>query len=297
MTTVGWICNLDADLELADPDGFAPSARLRQQVDAMAERLLATARAACPRVQHVRIDDGGAPTVCQAWCATPRARAQATRHGVALPAAPALAVLQRVNHRSFAAGFGLGLPHAAFVTSLPQLEAMLTASHPARVWLCKRPFGFSGRGHKRVGGVLAGGDRRWAEASMTAYGRGLMVEPLVAVEAEFALHAWLDADGTCLTGRPTTLVTDERGAWLRSEAATDLVEQERQQLDAAHALAAAELSAAGYFGPFSIDAFRYRDERGELRFHALSELNARYSMGFFVGLAERLEEWLLRVRR
>lgn len=72
-------------------------------------------------------------------------------------------------------------------------------------------------------------------------------------------------------------------------------DHEREPLHAAHAVAARAVTAAGYFGPFSTDAFRYRDDDGKLHFHALSELNARYSMGFFVGLADYMQEWARRI--
>ena len=42
------------------------------------------------------------------------------------------------------------------------------------------------------------------------------------------------------------------------------------------------LASAGYFGPFGIDAHRYELE-GKSGFCALSEINARYTMGFVTG--------------
>jgi hypothetical protein len=45
----------------------------------------------------------------------------------------------------------------------------------------------------------------------------------------------------------------------------------------------AALRANGYWGPFGIDAYEYRDKHGEGHFQPRSELNARYSMGFAVG--------------
>ncbi|MFK7740517.1 MAG: hypothetical protein AB8H80_09340 [Planctomycetota bacterium] len=130
---------------------------------------------------------------------------------------------------------------------------------------------------------------------MQSYGLGLMVEPFVAIEAEFALHSWLGGDGECVTGDPTRLVTDDRGAWRRSELGAALSVTERDQLDEAHSIAAGALRAANYSGPFSIDAFRYRDEGRQLQFCALSEINARYSMGFFVGMRGCCAEWMQRV--
>lgn len=295
MITVGWILNLDADLELADPSGFTSTRRLAQQTNVLADRLLVAANGAEQRVRHVRLASGSHATTCQAWCPTPRAHAAARAMGHELPAMPSLQVIQQVNHRAFAAGFGQGLTDATFVTSTHELDALMQAAAPENGWLLKRPFGFSGRGQKRVSSVPTGGDRRWVEASMVEYGRGLMVEPFVTIDQEFALHSWLGRDGQCLTGQPTRLITNELGAWVGSEPSPKLHDQEREQLHAAHAVAARALSAAGFFGPFSTDAFRYRADDGRLHFHALSELNARYSMGFFVGLADCLEEWGRRI--
>ncbi len=48
-------------------------------------------------------------------------------------------------------------------------------------------------------------------------------------------------------------------------------------------LVADALSRAGYFGPFGVDAYRYRDREQQLRLQPRSEINARYTMGFAVG--------------
>ena len=45
------------------------------------------------------------------------------------------------------------------------------------------------------------------------------------------------------------------------------------------------LSGAGYFGPFGVDAFTYRDRVGNVCVQPRSEINARYTMGFAVGFA------------
>ena len=49
------------------------------------------------------------------------------------------------------------------------------------------------------------------------------------------------------------------------------------RLEAAAAAAGYALARAGYFGPFGIDAFRHRTDRGEV-LNALSEINARFTM-------------------
>jgi hypothetical protein len=123
-----------------------------------------------------------------------------------------------------------------------------------------------------------------------------MVEPFVIIEREYALHSWLTKDGICKTGAPTQLITDESGAWVTSKPAHDLAASEQESLEHAHLLVADRLQEVGYFGPFSTDAFRYVNEVGRICFHPMSELNARYSMGFFVGFANMQDEWAALVR-
>jgi hypothetical protein len=43
---------------------------------------------------------------------------------------------------------------------------------------------------------------------------------------------------------------------------------------------ARRLARDGYQGPFGIDGFVFRDRRGQLRVHAMCEINARLSFGF-----------------
>jgi hypothetical protein len=40
------------------------------------------------------------------------------------------------------------------------------------------------------------------------------------------------------------------------------------------------LGRAGYFGPFGVDGYEYRDRGGDLRLQPASDLNARYTMGW-----------------
>jgi hypothetical protein len=298
--TVAWILNLEADMELADPVGFAPSGRLVALSQERGRRFLTIAERGSEDLHHAPLGrSDGAHMICQSWCPTPRARSAARAAGASLPDGPPLEVLQTVNHRSFSAALtgvvGGGLPGARFVRSMAELEEVLAGANPSAGWLLKRPFGFSGRGRKRVRGPLRDGDLRWAEASMHEYGRGLQVEPFVEIEEEFVLHSWLGRDGSCLTGNPARLVCDQDGAWLTTERASDLAPEEERELRAAHDRSAEALGRAGYFGPFATDAFRWRDGRAS-RFQPLSEINARYTMGWFAGFGDGQREWLERIR-
>ena len=303
MKRVDWILNLDADLEFAAPGGYEPSTNLASQVKTSGKLFLAAAE--CSKIRHVRAGDpagaGDTRAVVQAFCPTPRAHAAARDAAVALPAAPPMDVLQRVNHRGFAASLRdptEDLPRCAFVRDLDELDRHLAVhADSGTEWLLKRPFGFSGRGRKRLGpspgAQLVGAERRWAAASMTEYGLGLQVEPFVDIVREFAVHGFLTRDGRCLRGSPTRLRTDPGGGFTASAlAADDVTDLEAALLEANFDRVQRALTATGYFGPFGIDGFRWRDRGGTTRFRPLSEINARYTMGFFVGIGERQDEWL-----
>jgi hypothetical protein len=69
-----------------------------------------------------------------------------------------------------------------------------------------------------------------------------------------------------------------------SEPAIDVSPPLARALTSERASVATALTLAGYFGPFGVDAFVYRDRLGTERLQPRSEVNARYSMGFAVGL-------------
>jgi hypothetical protein len=219
----------------------------------------------------------------RAWCPTPRARAALARAGAEPVAAPSLAILRRVNHRRFAAVLGQTLPGGRYVLHLEDLAETIARESPSGHWLLKRPFGFAGRGRLRVArGALDSSSRAWVLASLRE-GEGLQVEPWVERAGDYALHGHLSARGDVVWGEPTQQECDARGAWRGTSRATDLAPSERDALFAAASHAATALAAAGYFGPFGVDAFRYRIA-GETLFNPRCEINARYSMGWAIGM-------------
>src|SRR5207244_9791048 len=98
-------------------------------------------------------------------------------------------------------------------------------------------------------------------------GEGLQVEPFVERSGDFALHGYLRRSGEVVLGEPTRQECDATGAWLASARALpgDLDASEQTALFAETRRAAAALHDTGYFGPFGVDAFRWRDRGGEVR--------------------------------
>jgi hypothetical protein len=127
-------------------------------------------------------------------------------------------------------------------------------------------------------------DRRWLADGLRS--GGLLGEPWLELERELSLHGWLEQDGTLRLGRPCEQRVDRWRAWLASEPleAGALCGAWRAALENAAERAAEALFRAGYFGPFGIDAYIWRTPAGGRELNALSELNARFTMGYRIGM-------------
>lgn len=286
MRPLAWVLNLDAELELARPRGYGASMRVLAFVR---ERRAALVPWLGPH--DVIVDEGTAPSSLRglqgaAWCPTPGALRALARAGAMAPPSPPLEVLRQVNHRAFCADLGQTLPGATYVRTTKEASALVASPSPSGAWLLKRAYGFVGRGRLRLPpGPLGPVERAWVLASLRD-GEGLQIEPWVERAGDFALHGWLDPAGAPRFGAPTEQHCDERGAWVSTRRAPEgaLDEAERRALVDEGAKTAAALGRAGYFGPFNLDAFRWRGHDGALHFNPRGEINARYSMGWAIGL-------------
>jgi len=277
-----WVLNFDADRELRHPDA--------NTLPASAQARFAELRR---RVEPLWLDgdvvlfgpderaDGFAG---RAWCPTPCALRRLAQAGARLPVAPAYDVLCAVNHRAFCAALGQRLPGAQFVRDLDTLRRVLDDDPLGAGWLMKRPHGFAGSGQRRVK-QLDAGELSWARASFQR--DGLQVEPLVDIIVEVVTHGWVGRDGEVVLGDPCLQVVGAGGVWQRTIVAGDAIgSEERDALTSEASRVAEALHAAGYHGPFGVDAYRYRTPQGEA-FNPCSEINARYTMGWALGMGER----------
>jgi len=277
-----WVLNLDAELELARP-GYVRSPEVSAHLRTYAAQAMALLGPDDVCVGSRDVD--GWPG--RAWCPTPLALEALCRAGAVPEPHPELSVLKAVNHRRFGFELGGGPPGATYVTTVGAVEDLL-ASQP-RDWLCKRAFGFAGRGQLRLRHRIEAHQRVFIERSIA--GDGLLLEPLVAPTLELALHGFLWPDGRTKLGRPCVQRVGPRGTWLGSRLvrAGELTPSEDEALHASAERVAAALVARGYFGPFNVDAYRYQLQ-GASGFCALGEINARYSMGFPIGFGRSTSE-------
>ncbi len=288
-----WVLNLDAEEELAAGRFYRPKQQTQQLVRAKRELL----RGSLVQPGDLILDaDTPAPDLHRAlereaqvhlWSPTPSAQTLARSRGFEVPRAPTVGCLREVNARSFAAALHQALKVEDVATGDLQKvvvtgfeSALEVLTRPAELgWLVRRPFGAAGRGRRRFHcGTQGEGEQAWLRASLAV--GALVIEPLVQVEHEFTRSGFVDARGHVTQRTPCLQATDSNGAWTESRAArsADLPDELDARLDHAFFAAGLELHRAGYFGPFGIDGFSYRNSRGEKRLNALSEINARFTM-------------------
>lgn len=287
-----WLFNLDAELELASHGPYQTAkhvARALEPVLVHARRLMAPEDAWLEDPEA--FGEGAAAArkgewrgwVGRAWCPTPSASRRLARVGAQLEPCPTIEILRRVNHRRFALELGGGAPHARYVETESDLAPTLREASNA-AWLFKKPFGFAGRGQRRLVGEPSKDDRRWLDDALR-HG-GFLAEPWLDIERELSLHGLLDGSGRYTLGRVCVQRTDRFRAWASTARAgpDDIDATQAATLRARAESVADALARAGYFGPFGIDAYLWRTARGKVELNPLSELNARYTMGYSFGM-------------
>ena len=274
-----WLLNLDAELELSRLDfEYVPRSKLLQQLalHGQGSRALLGPEDVLLEPDALLTDD----FVGRAWCPTPLAVSRLLAAGIRVEPHPAASVLRRVNHRLFAHEIGGGLPEQRYFTERPPLEELLRRAE--RPWMLKRPLAFAGRGQMRFYGPIS--DKQWSWLDVSLERDGLIAEPLVTPTLELSLHGFVWQAGGFELGRLCVQEVSDRGVFrgVRLARAGELDAIESTSLFEQGQRVSGLLHEAGYFGPFGIDAYRYQvgDARG---FCALSEINARYTMGFAIG--------------
>lgn len=274
--TRAWLLNFDADEELARPEG----PRKLPTTPAIASRLVRARVLLVPRGDTVLPHAAGATRVL-CWMPTRRALGVIRKLGLPAPAAPSFEVLRRVNSRKFSAQLGSGPDGTRWIGHEDELRRALDRGGS---WILRAAHGFAGRGRWPVSTPADESTMQFARASFARDG-GVELAPRVAITLEAALHGFVAVSGALTLGVPTLSHVDAQGQWRRvSRVRGELAPGEDQALERAAEETGAALHAAGYFGPFGIDAFRYDGPHGAV-FCARSEINARYTMAWGRGMA------------
>lgn len=205
---------------------------------------------------------------------------------------PEPGVVARVTCRRFAFELarerGWVPPGAGFATDPAEVETLARAVSAVSggPWVAKAPWSAAGR--ERLFGSAPESARepdtlRRLEALLERHGSAL-VEPWVERTADFGLAGRLAPSGARLD-TVHGLEVDRRGAFRATVPLPSdfvpLAAAERAVLEEAFHAAAEALAAAGYVGPFGIDAFRWRRPDGDRRerLRPLVEINPRLTFG------------------
>jgi hypothetical protein len=294
-TCIAWLLNLDADRELRDPSGYDPNELGFERSQELSRRMADLIAPDDILLESAAPSAVADTATVQAFCPTPSALRRIAELGLHAQPAPAFAVLRAVNDRGFCAELGHGLEGSCFARDMQTLERQLQRPSPTGRYVIKRAFTFAGREQRRVqNGVIDASTRGFCARSL-AWGEGLQVEPWVERSADFSKHGYLTRGGALLIGPTREQRCDGLGRFLgMSTSDARIAPDEEARLRAGIEQTASALTAAGYFGPFGIDGFRYRLAGGGEAFNPRCEINARFTMGYPRAL---LEDGLAEERR
>lgn len=206
-------------------------------------------------------------------------------------AAPDPETAARVNDRRFVLEIELGgsLPGTRTVESVDALAEHLArggAEAADGAWVVKAPLSAAGRDRVigRCPEDLERPEVRRRVENLAARRGTLVAEPWVERTADFGVSGLVGPDGLELLGFHR-LEVDRVGRFTGVELAADGTAprglsgpEHRLLVQTAEGVGEA-LARAGYAGPFGLDAFRWRERSGALRFHPLAEVNARMTFG------------------
>jgi len=286
VTHWSWFTNLDAERELERPTAYQVSKAVSRIVSGQRETLhwltLGDVSFAWDDLRAAHAPD--AVVLC--WCPTPAAIAALRRRRFEVVAGPGLDVLQRVNHRRFQLQFDGPLPRAFVQGEAATVDLRWLEGSSGRRWRLKRPYGFAGRGQRVLREALSDDDRRWVIDSLRG---GFVREPDVDVLEEWSMHGVVLGERV-LVGEPCRQWCDAFGSVVRLErCAPDL--ETGDALHRAVREVAGALARSGYFGPFGIDGFVYR-EGSDRVINPISDVNARFTLGWSIGMGDRRDEAL-----
>lgn len=281
-----WVINLDAENEVEGARHYhGPYAALaaRPELEARLAGLVPEGDVVLRcRADALALGARGEKVEGVAWSMTPSAARELELAGAAPSFVPGATLLRTITSRAFSAHLGLALEGASFITNEAELEPALAAL--PRPILARRAFGFAGRGRRLfTTPLLTEADRTFSAKALRE--GGLLLEPFVDRLGDYSLHGFI-AEGELALGSPTCVDVDRTGVWRGSRLALEgeLTEEERHRLEQEARRAGGALGAAGYRGPFGIDAYRYRGGSGRTRFNPRCEINPRYSMGYAIGM-------------
>ncbi len=213
------------------------------------------------------------------------------RAGLALEGPPLEALIAANARETFASLDPL--PGASVADSLPDLRAALGEAPLPRsglgasvrsAWVLRRSLSCAGGGRLVAEGWNAG-VASWATSALEQ--GPIEVQPLVDVVEEYSIHGWVHRGGELRSGSP--ICWRSVGESAPGGGAAPLSEQERARMEDSALEVGARLRGLDYFGPFGVDAFRWRRSDGVVCLQVGTDINARWTLHFARGAPELMQ--------
>jgi len=283
-----WILNLDAEDELRSLGPYcrsrATESLIAQQVPALRESLLD------PK-DYVFGESVPQGTRGIAWSPTPSSLQIIKEQGWEHVDHASIDVIRRVNNKGFLVdqhtaleGAENDLPRFKF-EQWSHLQAML-AQQPKAQWWVRSTLACAGRHRLRVAWESI--DERQEKWLIKACAQtGVTVQPFVTILKEVSTSGWIGRDGTVLIADPRVQETGNTGVWSESLGRYAADSQDSPNFHGVGRSIANSLVGAGYFGPFGLDSFAYKNGDSAPNWHLYSDLNARFTMDW--GLSFRIQ--------
>jgi len=194
---------------------------------------------------------------------------------------PDLAVVRRVNSRSFALGLEQGIgantPSGSVVDSREELESFLSRARSPGGWVIKAEHGNAGLANRRLEpSGLSSADLRFVEDRL-AEDDHLVVEPWLSRDRDWCVVFDVPFDRSTLRIHETVCTADGALIGALFDPDGDVAAPWFDELAVMAEGVAARLVREDYFGPVCVDAFTWKDG-GRSRLRACVDLNCRLSM-------------------
>ncbi len=281
---IAWVLNLDVEEEYARGRGYTPKQRIHKLARQHARDLTGSLIHPDDLIIDARNDNAGKAKGIRglAWSPTPWALTHLHNANARVPQPPEFAILQNVNRKAFAQAIKPDAPRLAkHLEHSVQGVLNTLANHPEKCWFLRRPYGVAGRGRLLFQGEpQSNKELRWLIASIEV--APLVMEPQVHIIREISTCGFVDRHGEIRWAPPCMQDVDDNGSWVRTRPCPEgeLDDMDIDQLQAGADAAASALIDAGYWGPFSVDAFEYESGDGVEAWNTLGEINARFTMGW-----------------
>lgn len=277
-----WLLHVDAETEMTKRGDYTTPAKRLLRAGELRDRFAwLTQRDAAFFPAELPQSVGKIAPFALPFAATPSAQRLAIRKGYRFPLCPKREVLERVLSRELLAQSDLPAPPLrTFVRSASELASILSRDHTQAPLRTKRAYGSRGSGQRVMRKALSEDDQRYLADGLRL--GGLVVETEVSVQRELSIHGMILRGGDTYLGTACKLTVDKFGA---PECIEPTPQVDQPRISELGTQAAELLRNAGYFGPFGLDLLE--DEQGSL---LPSDLNARFTLGFSIGLGPKRDE-------